>query len=75
MFAGFLQDVFRMLRLVLWAWWNLTIISNEGMDLNDPKEFDDPQLVTQIWNHCKLKFVTVIAGCNFKLKTVPFYGL
>ena len=44
MFAGFFQDVFRMLRWVLWAWWNLMIISNEGMDFNDPKEFDDHQL-------------------------------
>ena len=44
MFAGFFQDVFRMLRWVLWAWWNLMIISNEGMDFNDPKEFDDLQL-------------------------------
>ena len=26
MFAGFFQDVFRMLRWVLWAWWNLMII-------------------------------------------------
>ena len=33
-----------MLRWVLWAWWNLMIISNEGMDFNDPKEFDDHQL-------------------------------
>ena len=41
MFAGFFQDVIRMLRWVLWAWWNL-IISNESMDFNDPKEFDDP---------------------------------
>ena len=44
MFAGFFQDVFRMLRWVLWAWWNLMIISNESKDFNDPKEFDDPQL-------------------------------
>ena len=44
MFAGFFQDVFRMLRWVLWAWWNLMIISNESMDFNDPKEFDDPRL-------------------------------
>ena len=42
MFAGFFQDVFRMLLWVLWAWWNLMIISNEGMDFNDPKELDDP---------------------------------
>ena len=33
-----------MLRWVLWAWWNLMIISNESMDFNDPKELDDPQL-------------------------------
>ena len=32
MFAGFFQDVFRMLRCVLWAWWNLMIISNESME-------------------------------------------
>ena len=44
MFAGFFQDVFRMLRWVLWAWWNLMIISNESMDFNDPKKFDDRQL-------------------------------
>ena len=44
MFAGFFLDVFRMLRWILWAWWNLMIISNESMHLNDPKEFDDPQL-------------------------------
>jgi len=44
MFAGFFQDVFRMLRWVLWARRNLRIILNEGMDFNDPKEFDDPQL-------------------------------
>ena len=29
MFVGFSQDVFRMLHWVLWAWWNLMIISNE----------------------------------------------
>ena len=46
--------------------------SNKSLDFNDPKKFDDIQLVTKIWNHCKLKFVTVIAGCTFKLKTVPF---
>ena len=34
MFAGFFQDVFRMLRWVLWAWWNLMIILNESMDIN-----------------------------------------
>ena len=44
MFVGFFHDVFRMLRWVLWAWWNLMIISNESMDFNDPKELDDPQL-------------------------------
>ena len=44
MFAGFFQDVFRMLWWVLWAWWNLMIISNESMDFIDPKKFDDPQL-------------------------------
>ena len=33
-----------MLRWVLEAWGRLMIISNEGMDLNDPKEFDDPQI-------------------------------
>ena len=33
-----------MLRWVLWAWWNLMIISNESMDSNDPKDLDDPQL-------------------------------
>ena len=44
MFAGFFQDVFSMLRWVLWAWWNLMIISSESMVFNDPKEFDDPQL-------------------------------
>ena len=43
-FTGFFQDVFGMLRWVLWVWWNLMIISNECMDLNDPKEFADPQL-------------------------------
>ena len=43
MFAGFFQDVIRMLRWVLWAWWNL-IISNESMDFNDLKEFDDLQV-------------------------------
>ena len=37
MFAGFFQDVFIMLRWVLWAWWNLMIISSESMDFNDPK--------------------------------------
>ena len=31
--AGFFQDVFRMLQMVLWAWWNLMMISNESMDL------------------------------------------
>ena len=41
MFAGFFQNLFRMLRWVLWAWWNLMIISNESMDFNDPKELDD----------------------------------
>ena len=30
-----------MLRWVLWAWWILTIISNESMDFNGPKEFYD----------------------------------
>ena len=44
MFAGFFQDVIRMLRWVLWASWNLMIISNESMDFNDPKELNDPQL-------------------------------
>ena len=44
MFAGFFQDVFSMLRWVLWAWWNLMIISSESMDFIDQKEFDDPQL-------------------------------
>ena len=44
MFAGFFQDVFRMLRWVLWVWWNVIIISNESMDFNDSKEIDDPQL-------------------------------
>ena len=44
MFAGFFQDVFRMLRWVLWAWWNLMIISNGCMDFIDPKEFVDPKL-------------------------------
>ena len=44
MFAGFFQDVFKMLRWVLWAWWNLMIISNESMDFNDSKELDDSQL-------------------------------
>ena len=38
------QDVFRMLRWVLLAWWNLMIISNESMNSNGPKESDDPQL-------------------------------
>ena len=33
-----------MLRWVMWAWWNLIIISNKSTDFNDPKEFDDPQL-------------------------------
>ena len=41
MFAGFVQDVFMMLRWVLWTLWNLMIISNESMDFNDPKELDD----------------------------------
>ena len=31
MFIGFFLDVFKMLRWVLWAWWNL-MISNESMD-------------------------------------------
>ena len=44
MFAGFFQDVFRMLRWVMWAWWNLMIISNGSLDFNDTKELDDPQL-------------------------------
>ena len=44
MFAGFFQDVVRMLRWVLLAWWNLLIIINESMDFDDPKELDDPQL-------------------------------
>ena len=44
MFAGFFLDVFRMLRWVLWAWWNYRIISNESTDFNDPNELDDPQL-------------------------------
>ena len=44
MFAGFFQDVFRMIRWILWAWWNVMIISNESMDFNDPKELNDPQL-------------------------------
>ena len=44
MFAGFSEGVFRMLSWVLWAWWNLMIISNESMDFIDPKEHDDPQL-------------------------------
>ena len=43
MFAGFSEGVFRMLSWVLWAWWNLMIISNESMDFIDPKEFDDPR--------------------------------
>ena len=43
MFAGFFQDVRRMLPWVLWAWWNLMIISNESMDFNDTKEFYDPR--------------------------------
>ena len=43
-FTGFFQNVFRMVRLVLWAWWNLMIISNESMAFNDPKELDDPQI-------------------------------
>ena len=34
MFSGCLQDFFRMLWWVLWAWWNLIIISNESMDFN-----------------------------------------
>ena len=42
MFAEFFQDIFRMLRWVLLAWWNLMIISNESMDFNDPKELYDP---------------------------------
>ena len=44
MFVGFFQDVFRMLWWVLWARWNLMIISNESMDFNDPKNLVDPQL-------------------------------
>ena len=44
MFAGFFQDVFRMIRWILWAWWNVMIISNESMNFNDPKELNDPQL-------------------------------
>ena len=36
MFAGFFQDVFRMLRWVSWAWWNV--------HFNDSKELDDPWL-------------------------------
>ena len=44
MFAGFFQDVFRMLWWVFWAWWNLIIISIESMEFNDPKELNDPQL-------------------------------
>ena len=42
MFAGFFQDVFRMIRWILWAWWNVMIISNESMNFKDPKESDDP---------------------------------
>ena len=42
MFAGFFQDIFRMLQWVLWALWNLMIISNESMCFNDPKELDNP---------------------------------
>ena len=42
MFIGFFLDVFKMLRWVLWAWWNLMIISNESMDFDDPQLFDDP---------------------------------
>ena len=33
-----------MVRWVMWAWWNLMIISNESMNFKDPKELDDPQL-------------------------------
>ena len=48
MFAGFSQDVFRMLRWVLWI---LMIISNESMDFNDPKELVDPNYssIPAIW--------------------------
>ena len=48
MFPGCLQDFSRIFSgcsdWVLWAWWNLMIISNESMVFNDPKELDDPQL-------------------------------
>ena len=44
MFARCFQDVFRMLRWVLWTWWNLMIISNESMDFNDPREIDESEL-------------------------------
>ena len=44
MFSGFFQDVFRMLQWILWAWWNLMIISNESMNFNGPKESYDPKL-------------------------------
>ena len=44
MFSGCSLDVPRMLRWVLWVWWNLMIISNKSMDFNDPKESNDPQV-------------------------------
>ena len=59
MFAGFFQDVFKRPRWVLWAWWNLMIISIESMDFNDPKEFDDPQLFDDLsyrWWSCFCPF-------------------
>ena len=37
------QNFFRMLQWVLWAWRNLMVISNQIMNFNDPKEFDDPR--------------------------------
>ena len=64
MFAGFFQDVFRMLRWVLWAWWNLMIITNESVDFNDSKEFYDPQLFNdpQLFGDTSISDGVVILG-------------
>ena len=87
MFAGFFEDVFRMLRWVLWALWNLMIISNESMDFSDPgtrwsptiwwsQLFDDLQLFDdrlEVWTLIIQKSTVIPPSLMVLFSVVSFW--
>ena len=90
MYSGCLPDFSKMLRWVLWAWWNLMIISNESIDFNKGTRwsptiwwsqlFDDPQLFDQleVWSLIIQKAIPpslmVLFSSNSGLLTYPING-